>query len=73
MTDDGWIVHQGKGCPVPLDSKPGVRFRSHEESKPGVFSASEWVFYRESQNLWVFDRHGPADIIAYKPESEGAL
>ena len=27
MSDDGWIVHDGKGCPVPLDSKPGVRFR----------------------------------------------
>ena len=70
MSDDGWIVHDGKGCPVPLGSKPGVRFRDGEEIEQGVHGAGEWI---QDENLWLFTRHGPADIIAYKLEITGAL
>lgn len=70
MTDDGWIVHDGKDCPVSLASKPGVRFRDGKEIEAGVHSAGDWIQY---ENLWLFACPGGADIIAYRPESGGAL
>lgn len=57
--DDGWIPWSGGECPVPLDSKPGVRFRNGHESAVYVAARSwNWTHLRV-----------PSDIIAYKPDT----
>jgi len=67
---DGWLPHDGGTCPVPLDSRPAVMFRDgFDASDNGEWlMASQWVFGGNGQNLWMWQRHGPADIIAYKEE-----
>jgi hypothetical protein len=64
----GFIAHDGGPCPVPLDSKPGVMFRDGKDGSGGsgcFASASDWMYL--NCNLWRWVRHGPADIIAYRP------
>jgi hypothetical protein len=67
----GFIAHDGGPCPVPLDSKPGVMFRDGKDGSggSGCFpSASEWMYL--NCNLWRWVQHGPADIIAYRPDPD---
>jgi hypothetical protein len=67
----GFIPHDGSGCPVPLDSRPGVMFRDGITIDTPVFvSAENWIFPIDKQNFWIWEASGPADIIAYKPDPE---
>jgi hypothetical protein len=65
----GFIAHDGSGCPVPLNSRPGVMFRDGFISKPQVIKAHSWIRIR--QNFWQFyDLESSDDIIAYCPDPE---
>ena len=63
MKADGWIEHDGSGCPVPLESKPAVMFRDGEIADADD-RADAWV--------WEANSFAPAfdhlHIIAYRPE-----
>jgi len=65
MIADGWIEHDGKRCPVSLDSMPSVLFRDGH-AKSGQ-KARFWV---TPGNFWDHRyRYDFQHIIAYKPES----
>ena len=74
LTDEqraaGWIEHDGGGCPVPLDSRPGIIIRGFDRNHVcqlagGVDEASEYQ--------WRHNRHArAANIIAYQPETPNA-
>ena len=65
---DGWTAHDGGPCPVPLDSKPGVRFRDGYQQPVGEILAGQWVIPDQGTDLWQWSREGLADIIAYRKE-----
>lgn len=56
---EGWIAHDGLGCPVPLETRPAFMMRDGKTCEAVVFFG-----YSLSR------RHncGDGDIIAYKPE-----
>ena len=65
---DGWVEHNGKGCPVPLDSTPRVRFRDGTEVVGR--KARFWV---TPGNFWDHRyRYAFQHIIAYRPENPDA-
>ena len=59
MRADGWIEHDGKGCPVPANSKPAVMFRDLDQRPANVTRAGNYIW-----------RHSDlyCDIVAYRPE-----
>ena len=72
---DGWIEHDGSGCPVPLDSRLTPLFRGHFDNRPGMVAVNKRV-HREGRVgyakylRWKFAPFSPAsDIIAYLPEN----
>lgn len=62
LLEPGWLPHDGSGCPVPLQSKPGVMFRSRWSSEMGLRPAESW------DHCWEWTTPGALDIIAYQPE-----
>jgi len=60
---DGWLPHDGSECPVPLDTRPGVKFRNLQMRLPFRWSAKTW------SDCWQWQTEPrDIDIIAYKPE-----
>ena len=69
---EGFVAHDGGPCPVEWDSRPGVIFRDGYRQKVGEVMAGQWVFPDHGPDLWQWARHGPADIIAYRPTPPSA-
>ena len=67
----GFIEHDGSGCPVPPDSKPGVLLRIGTRCLAGKRWADEWSAM-EGGDCWTWKgkRPQPLDIVAYEPENE---
>jgi hypothetical protein len=64
----GYIPHDGTGCPVPLDSRPGVIFRDGSFWRTGRGKAGDWI---GSDDWWHGESPNPNNnIIAYKPDPE---
>lgn len=59
-----WLAHDGTGCPLPPNSRPGVLFRSGWSSDVGLRPAGSW------DHCWEWTTPGTLDIVAYKPEPE---
>ena len=67
---DGWIEHDGSGCPVEPFSKPGVIIRGFFGTHPCQFPGGE---DEAAAFEWQHNPRTPAaDIIAYKPENRHA-
>lgn len=65
----GWIPHDGKSVPVPLDSQPGVKFRGPTKMLKGKRDAEVWhLFSGGSCWIWEEGSREPFDIIAYDPD-----
>lgn len=62
---DGWKVHDGSGCPVPLDSRPAIMFRDgciRSGFQAGFLATT-------SQDWWKHEGPRPeCNIIAYREE-----
>ncbi|GLK86030.1 hypothetical protein [Ancylobacter defluvii] len=59
---DGWILHDGSGCPVDADAFVVVRFRSGREDL-GLARARSWADHE--QDRWVEDESDTV-IVAYR-------
>ena len=66
----GFILHDGKGCPVDPESHPRVIFRIGTRTS-GNALASEWMEQGEGSAWeWPEGSRQAMDIIAYLPEPE---
>lgn len=63
--EDGWIPHDGRPCPVPLDSQVLVRY----SGDPDTIDWAKWRSVRAGSQSWSRVGDG-ADIIAYRPAKE---
>lgn len=66
--DEGWIRHDGSGCPVSLESRPAILFRSGTRFALGARAADEWEAFEEG-SCWQWRGREPSgfDILAYWP------
>ena len=63
----GWIEHDGKGCPVPPDSRPAIMFGDGHVIPAGRHRAGYWLV-----GYWT--QHFPPreQIVAYRTEAPDA-
>lgn len=66
---EGWIRHDGAGCPVPPDSAPGVMFRYGATAQLGGALATHWTSGNDGRSWWDWDGDSH-DIVAYCPHPE---
>ena len=64
--EEGWIKHDGVGCPVDPASKPRVMFRRGTRMQ-GAFRADYWQTLGQDRTWWTWVGES-CDIVAYKPE-----
>jgi hypothetical protein len=66
MKADGWIEHDGKGCPVHGDAEVSVMFADGETDQT---YAGFWMApFPGADNQWEWDCCPTDWIIAYRPE-----
>ncbi|WP_370189225.1 hypothetical protein [Qipengyuania sp.] len=65
---EGWIRHDGAGCPVALDARPAILFTSGTRFALGTRSADEWEAFEEGSCWeWRGREASGFDILAYWP------
>lgn len=69
--EEGWIRHDGSGCPIDQASRPGILFRAGTRFQPGKRRAEDWQRFSNG-DCWSWEGRDPDgfDIVAYSPESE---
>lgn len=73
MSEQGWIEHDGKGMPVPADTRVELRFRDGDTM---TGNAGFWDDEGEEGSNWRFVKCDPdLDIVAYRiiPDPEADL
>ena len=66
---DGFILHDGKGCPVDAESYPRVIFRIGTRTT-NQRPAGHWIDMGEGSSWeWEEGSRSPMDIIAFMPDT----
>lgn len=61
---DGWLAHDGSGCPLDDAARPALLLRSGTIMPAGHITATSWG----SHWRWASTSKNPGDIVAYRPE-----
>ena len=66
LLEDHMTRHDGGPCPIDLEAKPGVVFRSGTRTRGGAYPADHWIAFAE-RSCWEWQGYPPGrfDILAY--------